>query len=343
MHFRHHPATVLTAFAAGSVAAGLVGGVVMQLKGAMAVGIVVAGLHALFLGLPAYALLAPKMPATLPRTLIAGFVVGGVPTLLLSMLVLPTSASIGDVATVRNGAPTGAGVLINLAFAGAAGLLGAIGGLAFWAALRIMGGASSAIRNPAPDSGPTPSPGLRPVRTTLVLVGLVAVAGATMFLAAEPIDRSCHNVFRGGGRSIPSQRNATLDLGPADWPEIKRTVQAFADERGWSYRVTEAGDPSSYAAMDLSICAEAGTVISVGQHYQPGPPAGSERAAHPMPRDVFVMRVDVYQPQGGDSWREPSEAFLDRLQARWGDRMEYQDGQGRALPRAPASAQAGDR
>lgn len=316
---RHHPAALVAAFSVATVLSGVAGGLIMQLRDAAWAAVIVAGLHTLFLAIPAYAVLSTRMPVSPLRASLTGFIIGAAPILLLLLLVTPQSASIGNVETARNGIPTLAGLGWNLASAAGMGMLGAVGGLAFWAVLAFT-------RRAPPEtvgSAGTRSPGVRAARTAAVMFGTSALAVGAIALSAVPRDLSCHNVFRNGGRSVESRLNADLDVGPADWSEVRQAVRAFAGERGWSYREVRGGDPATYLAMDLSICVEPGTVIAVSQHYIP-----HERDDSAMPRELSRMHVSVMQPQGGDSWREPSAAFLDRLKARWGDRLTLQDDRG---------------
>jgi hypothetical protein len=45
-----------------------------------------------------------------------------------------------------------------------------------------------------------------------------------------------------------------------------------------------------------------------------------------------IVPINVYQPQGGDSWKEPVTAFVQRLSERWPGRIRFNDEKGADIP-----------
>lgn len=321
------PRVLVAAFSTATLAAAATGAALMQSASALAIALVVAALHALLIGLPAYLVLQPRLQPRLVTIVVVGFAISAGPISVLGLLSTPDSASVGGIQTVSGGMRTWAGFAQLIVVAAGAGIPGAVGGVVFWVTLQLLTMAN--LRRSVFPS------------TALLLVCLAT--GAAFFKAPQlTMDRTCHNPLRNGGRSISSQVTATLDVSPADWPEIRRVMREFADERGWSYRENEAGDPATYAALSVSVCNEAGTEIAALHHYSPEPALGSETEASTWSRAAFQMRIATYQPQGGDSWREPATTILGRIEELWGDRLTFQDQQGRDIPELQALEQPAD-
>lgn len=92
--------------------------------------------HAILLGLPAYLMLRRRWRLSLVSALFGGFAVA-LPVVLLAPLAgEPDFASAGGIDTVVDGTRTTYGWLRLIFAATIAGVLGAAGGLAFWAVVR---------------------------------------------------------------------------------------------------------------------------------------------------------------------------------------------------------------
>jgi hypothetical protein len=109
-------------------------------------GLPISFLHFLLLALPAYAILSRRWPLTWWAGAAGGFVVAAMPMTLLSFA-SPGFETYqqGQTMLIVNGHYTAAGYLSLLGEAGTTGLIGAMGGIAFWAMLRTKKG------GPSPD------------------------------------------------------------------------------------------------------------------------------------------------------------------------------------------------
>jgi len=96
----------------------------------------IALLHALLFGLPAYLALRGRWPLRRWIAALAGFVIGALPTALLSLDPGYEFYRQGQQVLVYNGYYTTAGWLSVLSGAVISGLYGVVGGLAFWLVLR---------------------------------------------------------------------------------------------------------------------------------------------------------------------------------------------------------------
>jgi hypothetical protein len=167
---------------------------------------------ALILGIPLFLIFRSMRPAGAITCALGGFLVGAVPfgaLALISMIGLQ-SASTGGKATVVNGVPTLAGWIEYAYSVGSIGLMGLVGGLIFWVAMRVSGQLAG-----------------WPNRTDAQLSKLgrgswgvvsaaVVLTGAVFLLPSVVKDNSCHNLFRDGRTSIGPQINADISLSTED-------------------------------------------------------------------------------------------------------------------------------
>jgi hypothetical protein len=106
-------------------------------------GLPISFLHFLLLGLPAYAVLSRRWPLTWWAAGAGGFTVAAIPMTLLSLASSGFETyQQGQTMLIVNGRYTAAGYLSLLGEAGTIGLIGAMGGIAFWAMLRMKKGAA---------------------------------------------------------------------------------------------------------------------------------------------------------------------------------------------------------
>jgi len=108
---------------------------------------IIATVHAVFLGLPAYFFVSNFGRVKAPLAALIGCAVGMIPIMLLLLSVHPDMARVDGVATYVDGMPTMAGLLNILAFAGIAGCFGAVGAFAFW--LTLACGREHAVKSAA--------------------------------------------------------------------------------------------------------------------------------------------------------------------------------------------------
>ncbi len=255
----------------------------------------VALFHAFAFALPSYLVLRSTQLATWRNCALAGFAIGAVP---LGLFGLP--ALLGH----TNTAPSG--ILAAIWFAVTLGVRGAVGGLAFWVSLRLMGGSVGRTL----DGGDAPS-------WWRVLGGSLTAAAASADILAIPAlaeDRTCHNPLQDGRRSISPVATPYLRIGNKQWPEFVSAFEAFGTAEGWSVR-KPAEDKYGIASIYMSVCDPIGsTQIAALQlivpHEQPG------------------VMLFIYQPSGGTNWQAPVRAFLSQLSARWPRRVGFMNAKG---------------
>jgi hypothetical protein len=239
------------------------------------------------------------------RIAAGGFVTGAlVPALLLLFGPAAQQASIGGVETVADGHYTAAGWLENAGIVGGFGAAGIAGALLAWLLLGWI----------APVSAGRQLNRIRGSVLVLMLAGAVAGSAALPWAMR---DRSCHNPMRDGREAIGPAAAFELHVARHDWPALRDELDRFAAASGWSIRADVRTDPD-FPWFQASLCTEPGTQIFLQE----------------VPLDGGYVAVDVFQPQGGDSWQPPFHALQARLEARWPGAVRYDDG-AYAAPRPP--------
>jgi len=265
-------------------------------------------LIALAVGLPILIVLRDRRGVSWRSVVKGGFVTGAVVPALLSLLLL--AQIIGGTTTIGDKAEAWAGFV---AFVGVPGLAGILGAFITWGLIGWL----SADRASAFG---------RRWR-----IGLLAalVVGAIFGGAAVPglyVDRSCHNPMRDGRSSIDPVAGFELRVPINDWPALRRELRRFTQSRNWSFRDSTPPD-RDMEWFDASVCTEAGTQI--GTIYTA---AGGDS-----------VLFSVYQPQGGDSWKQPARALQRQLEKRWPGKVAYQSGPyAQPAPPWPVAASASD-
>ncbi|HEY2178995.1 MAG TPA: hypothetical protein VGH15_10465, partial [Caulobacteraceae bacterium] len=214
--------------------------------------------HALLLGLPVALVYRSRRWTSLVAALAGSFLIGMMPG---GLLALPSlfveSASVDNVPTVVGGVPTMAGLIRYLALLGILGSLGVAGGVTFWLTLRWLGELKPA--SPALAKG-------APIRTRASIWLAAAAVVLTIGIASIPAitkDRSCHNMFRNGRRSVAPQLDIDLDITLDDWPKLAAVLDEFAKAHGMSFRDSSESEPGVLKGLGLSACNEVGQNIAV--------------------------------------------------------------------------------
>ncbi len=248
------------------------------------------------MGAMLYAALRKRGPVRWLTALAAGFTFAALPSLLLSLGMAPDSASISGVPTVVNGHYTAAGWREGLLFSGGIGAAGAGAAIVFYLLVRRDALAQT----------------IRWADTRPALATAMLAFCALGYVDYASVDRSCHNPFRNGGRSLAPVAEVKVHVEPADWQALGDELLAFGRPGGWSilsHREWELG--SQVVTVDL--CKEPGTQITLNVMRFP-----------PESASIFEHEVDVsvFQPQGGESWRAPFGALTARLVRRWPGRVD---------------------
>ncbi len=217
-------------------------------------------------------------------------------------------ASVGGVPTVIDGSYTWAGWSQGLAFVAGFGLLGVIGGLLFYIAV------SRSQRRAAAEIEAKPKP-FAEWRGGVLVVAAICVVLAAFAVSEASEDRSCHNPLRNGGTSIAPVASFDLKVGPDQWKRAERIIHGFGTERGWEI-FSDIRSGNDFKWFQMSLCREPGTEIAVQGYIEFG-----------------VVSISVFQPQGGDSWRETFVELLNRIEKTWPKSVEFNGQTGEKINR----------
>jgi hypothetical protein len=280
--------------------------------------------HAIIIGLPVALFYRAKRWTRLTATMAGAFVIGAVPGGVLTWPVSPsfrTTASVDGVATIINGVPTLAGWLNYLEGLAALGGLGALGGLVFWLTLRSCGVLA------APDcegAGPPP----RAWRMVLALTAAATIASiAVAAIPSITMDRSCHNVFRDGRRSMSSSLNVDLDIAMDDWPTFTTLLQNFGASHGMLFR-NSSSSRSEVKILGLSACTEQVVITVVDQRW-------ASRNYAPLMAGRGVP-VGIYDLTDRDAWQPLARELVAELDSQWPGKVRFIGRDGRSIPRSVA-------
>jgi hypothetical protein len=285
--------------------------------------------HALGLGLPFFAIFKVRHWINIFSCIGCGFVIGALPvgvfTWPLAYWSAGGHASIDGIATVVDGVPTAAGWFYYAQSVGFFGLFGALAGLAFWAVLRLTGELSAPVRavNGAAEvrlhrSGPY----------ITLAVSIAAVLLSSLVLAVPVItkDRTCHNMFRDGRKSVHSQVNMELEIGLADWPKLTTVFEDFGTTHSLSFRNSSRVNPGVVDVLGLSLCSERGANIEA--HRQEW--AAATFKALPLARSGVA--IGVYELRSKSGWETLAQGLVAELESTWQGKVRFKDGSGRVMP-----------
>jgi hypothetical protein len=276
--------------------------------------------HAIILGLPVALLYRAKQWTRLSAVLVGAFLIGAIP---LGILTLPLDSYLRGVAEAEGVPPTVglAGWLVALRPAATFGAFGTVGGFVFWLTLRRCG-----LLTLSEDAAASPTP--KRSRIGLVLAGAALVASAAV--AAIPsitMDRSCHNMFRDGRRSMSPSVNIDLDIAMDDWPRLTKLLEEFATSHGMSFRNLSKSE-SSVKILSLSECTASGIVISTNE----------QRWAHQNfapPLLGYGVSIGVFDPNYDSYWLALAQELVAKLETEWAGKVRFRGGNGRIVPKPP--------
>lgn len=316
---------LMAAFASAAFFSALSGTAMMMTPKVLPFAMVITSILTAVIGFPCYAALRSRLPATWWPSALVGYAIGVVPIGLLSLLSVPDFASSGGIVTAENGMRTAAGWGQLIGTLLISGLPGAVGGFAFWGTLKATGAL------PKSDDA-----SYRRWLSVLVLALVLLGSGFAFALPTILMDRSCHNGARDGRGSVTPKLVAELDVGPAEWDEVRALMKDFSDDHGWAFRESLGGSVDGYAALDVSVCTEPGMAINAMQHY--ANPTAFPSPAGGQPPMNWAMIITVTQENPGVAWRASGKPFFDRLQARYGPRLTFENAQGQTISRREAEA-----
>ena len=225
---------------------------------------------------------------------------------------LKTNESIDDFVTMVNGVPTAAGWAFYAAEIFRFALLGAIGGLVFWAILKLAGELATEHR-PARA---------RVVATAAVSALAILSAAAILSLPIYTRDRTCHADY-----SLPLiGPRIDLKVEDSEWPAVGDLLHRYGDDSRLSVRDLSEVRPS-VRILYLSLCDSETLVLVNEQRWS------SQGYRNPMPgRGVGIT---MYHRSEDARWRSLADDLIERLRARWPDSVTFMDDGGRHVSAPP--------
>lgn len=259
------------------------------------------------LGIPTYIAFKSAGRANWKTAAAAGFFIGAIiPAVVILFGPRADQASVGDVPTVINGSYTSAGWTQGFTFVAGFGLLGVIGGLLFYFAV-------SRSRKQTPVET---EPNSRATwRGSILIVAAMCMVLSAFAVSEVSKDRSCHNPLRNGGDSIAPVASFDLKVGPDQWRRAERLIHGFGTEGRWDI-LSNVRPDDDFKWFQMSLCREPGTEIAVQGYAEFG-----------------VVSISAFQPQDGDSWRQPFVGLLGRLEEAWPKSVEFQGSTGAKISR----------
>ncbi|MCK1735018.1 hypothetical protein IVA79_13825 [Bradyrhizobium sp. 138] len=259
----------------------------------------VATAHAVLFGLPLFALVRRKRSHVgIAASALGGFAVGATPfgvLLLLSMIG-------GGNPTFINDAPPPFGWIEYIQTVGLAGSLGFVGGLTFGTAMRLSG------------SG----------RQSWSVVSAAAVLSCGVFILPVIVrDRSCHNLFRYGTKSVAPQIYANLKVPPEDWRKLEQTFADFGHVQALSIRRDEHTRDGRIMWRSMDLCNDVGLSISVGDEPWLA-------RLHP-PRADEGMTLSIYSLKPGWDWKPLARHLLSEIEKIWPEKTTFRGPSGQIL------------
>ena len=207
----------------------------------------------IFIGVPIYLTLRLMKWVNMATCALGGFAAAAMPIGVLTWPLrypeLKTTASIDGVATIIDGVPTAAGWAL---FAGSIiryALLGAIGGVAFWGALKATGGLAT-------------QPHYTRNRVIAVFtLTVVALSGMGMMLSQPNYtkDRSCH-----GNYEMPIGVRIDLQVPDSEWGAVTDLLQNYAAAHQLSFRNSSEVRPH-VRLLYLSLCDDSRIRVMVNE------------------------------------------------------------------------------
>ena len=238
----------------------------------LTLGFLVALAHAVLLGLPFYLLLRMKGWVNAASTAIGGFFIGVVPAGVVS---LPLES---------------ANVEGLLAFGG----LGLLGGLAFWATLRVT-------RQPSRLRAPS-------------LVVVPVLAAATLAVPLLTKDRSCHNLLRDGRSTISAALRVDVRIEYQEWPALAALLREFAASHALSFRDSSKDTPDVVRTLYLSACDDGVNIEVADQRWA--------HSGYSRPLGDRGVSLGVYAQRNDIDWQRLAKPLVEALEKRWPGRVE---------------------
>jgi hypothetical protein len=153
----------------------------------------------------------------------------------------------------------------------------------------------------------------------------VLLAGAVVALPSITKDRTCHNMFRDGRRTIGAKVRIYLQVDNNDWSTLKKVIEDFSAKRELSFRDSSQTRPA-VSVLALSLCDDRGTNISVNEQHW----AFGEFASPISGRGIGIL---FYEVRVGSGWEVVARDLVSDIESIWPGRIQFRDGNGRIIPK----------
>jgi hypothetical protein len=270
-----------------------------------------AALHVLALGLPVFLWLG--RPISWWKSCLCGALIASVPLSLLVLLLDSGDSSVGDVATMIDGVRTFAGWLRFTMMFLSLCALGVVAGLGFWLVLLVT---NSGLLAPKHE---------RIVAVSLYLSVVLLIVGAT-FQAKSSQDRSCHNLFRDGGKTFLPTVSIDLDVPDDEWATLTRLFEAFGEKHQLQFK-NSSEEYSHVRTLYLSLCNEAGAVITTAEQRWV---SEKNEWAPSKTRGVYIS---AYDGRPASNSLQLARLLIAELEKKWPDAVRFRDGGGELIPK----------
>jgi hypothetical protein len=324
--------------------------VVSQLLVLLRLTFIVALLHAVMLGLPLFLVLRARFSVGVVACALGGFGIGAIGIALLGLFGMfgngSYNASTGGVPTIVNGVPTLAGLLEYAVGVGEMGLIGLVGGLIFWLAMRLSGQLTSQPSAEEPYSEKLPG------IPRIVAASAIISTCAALILPSVVTDNSCHNPFRDGRTSLLPQIYVDVNLTAEDWPALAQIFTDFGAAHALSIRGDQEIRNGQLMWRSLDLCNEDGISIKIEDrlwldHMPPPPPDRFKDVSDSVKKDLSDrikhandrlkgIKLEVYELRPGSGWSSLTHDLLEKIETRWPQKIAFEGGDGKAISEAEA-------
>lgn len=292
--------TRLAAFTLAAAVAAFAGGVMLLTWEAISFAFYIALAHALFIGMPLYAVFRRAGRVNALSCIAGGATAAVVPAGIIGLVLLVQLPA----------GPLAYGTLLLMLAP-----FGAVGGATFWLTCTWAG---LGFAEPVRDDLPTRYP------HKLAVVALAAAAsGIALALPEITKDRTCHNMFRDGRTSVSPVLSIDLNAPHGDWPKLAAVMEQVGRRHQLSFRDASLSRPGAVEMLDLSACNDVGLNIEVHRQVLAGvadPPA------------FRGISIGVYLLNAHPRWEPVARDLVATLELEWPGMLRFRGPQGQVIP-----------
>jgi len=258
---------------------------------------------AIVFGMPMYFALHRMERINVFTAALAGFAAIALPLGYMAWPSAPGSVSIDDVPTVVNGVVTRAGWTLFVSFLFNYSILGAIGGVVFWAVLKLAGELP----------GQHPRAAARVAGAVALSFLAVSAAAAIWYLPTYTADRSCHAKYP-YGRGIGIE----LDIPHDEWDALRELLHNYADARQLSFRDLSEERPG-VRILSVDVCDDTTRIHANVNEIR------WERDGFKSPSGRDGIAVLFFNSPADAAWRTLARELVDEIHARWPNNVKVSD------------------